>query len=69
VYRAIEELRADLDEWMRHCNEARTHQGRWCFGNLDENRLVVLPVVAPASRQLEPPANPGRLGRSIRALA
>jgi hypothetical protein len=32
VYRAIEELQADLDEWMRHYNEARTHQGRWCFG-------------------------------------
>jgi transposase InsO family protein len=32
VYRAIEDLQADLDEWMRHYNEARTHQGRWCFG-------------------------------------
>jgi transposase InsO family protein len=32
VYRAIEELQADLDEWMAHYNEARTHQGRWCFG-------------------------------------
>jgi transposase InsO family protein len=25
VYRSIEELQADLDEWMRHYNEARTH--------------------------------------------
>lgn len=32
VYRAIEELQADLDEWMKQYNEARTHQGRWCFG-------------------------------------
>ena len=32
VYRAMEELHIDLDEWMRHYNEARTHQGRWCFG-------------------------------------
>ena len=32
VYRAIEELQADLDEWMQQYNEARTHQGRWCFG-------------------------------------
>jgi transposase InsO family protein len=24
VYRSIEELQADLDEWMRHYNEART---------------------------------------------
>ena len=32
VYRTIEELQADLDEWMTQYNEARTHQGRWCFG-------------------------------------
>ena len=29
---AIEELQADLDEWMKQYNEVRTHQGRWCFG-------------------------------------
>ena len=29
---AIEELQADLDDRMRPCNEARTHQGRRCFG-------------------------------------
>ena len=23
---------ADLHEWTRHDNEARIHQGRWCFG-------------------------------------
>jgi transposase InsO family protein len=32
VYRSIEESQTDLDEWMRHYNEARTHQRRWCFG-------------------------------------
>jgi transposase InsO family protein len=32
VYRSIEELQADLNEWMQQYNEARTHQGRWCFG-------------------------------------
>ena len=32
VYRTIEELQADLDEWMSYYNEARTHQGRWRFG-------------------------------------
>ncbi len=32
LYRTIEELQADLDAWMAHYNEARTHQGRWCFG-------------------------------------
>jgi transposase InsO family protein len=32
LYRSIEDLQADLDEWMRQYNEAPTHQGRWCFG-------------------------------------
>jgi hypothetical protein len=32
VYRSVEELQADLDEWTRRCNEVRTHQRRCCFG-------------------------------------
>src|SRR5262249_18742668 len=32
VYRAIEELQADLDLWVREYNEIKPHQGRWCFG-------------------------------------
>ena len=32
VYRAIDELQADLDSWITEYNEARPHQGRWCFG-------------------------------------
>ena len=32
VYCSIDELQADLDAWIRDYNEARPHQGRWCFG-------------------------------------
>ncbi len=32
LYRDIGELQADLDCWLHEHNEARTHQGRWCFG-------------------------------------
>lgn len=32
IYRSIEELQADLDEWVTSYNEQRPHQGRWCFG-------------------------------------
>lgn len=32
IYRGLEELQADLDQWVRHYNEERTHQGRWCYG-------------------------------------
>ncbi len=32
VDRFIAELQADLDVWVHAYNEARPHQGRWCFG-------------------------------------
>ena len=32
VYRSLVELQADLDSWIAGYNEARRHQGRWCFG-------------------------------------
>lgn len=32
LYETLEDLQADLDEWMRTYNEERPHQGRWCFG-------------------------------------
>jgi len=32
IYRSLTELQADLDSWIAGYNEARPHQGRWCFG-------------------------------------
>jgi transposase InsO family protein len=32
VYTSIEQLQADLDEWLRHYNEERPHSGRYCYG-------------------------------------
>jgi transposase InsO family protein len=32
LYASIADLQADLDEWISGYNEARPHQGRWCFG-------------------------------------
>src|SRR6516165_2279494 len=32
IYRAIDELQADLDAWIAEYNGHRPHQGRWCFG-------------------------------------
>jgi transposase InsO family protein len=32
IYKTIEELQADLDQWVKLYNEQRTHQGRWCYG-------------------------------------
>jgi hypothetical protein len=40
VYRSIDELQADLDRWIREYNEARPHQGRWCFGKTPMQTFV-----------------------------
>lgn len=32
VYRSIEELQSDLDQWMLWYNTERTHCGKYCFG-------------------------------------
>jgi len=32
LYKTIDELQADLDQWLKPYNEERPHQGRWCYG-------------------------------------
>ena len=32
IYKSIEELRTDLDQWMKYYNEERPHSGRYCYG-------------------------------------
>jgi len=32
LYHGLEELQADLDEWMREYNLTRTHSGKYCYG-------------------------------------
>ena len=32
LYRSLDELQADLDEWLREYNEERSHSGKYCYG-------------------------------------
>lgn len=32
IYKSIEELQADLDQWLGHYNNERPHSGRYCYG-------------------------------------
>lgn len=32
IYQTMEQLQADLDQWMTHYNDERTHQGKMCCG-------------------------------------
>jgi len=32
VYRSIDEIQLDLNEWISHYNNERTHSGKYCYG-------------------------------------
>jgi hypothetical protein len=32
LYHSIEQLQADVDQWLQSYNEERPHSGRYCFG-------------------------------------
>jgi hypothetical protein len=32
IYTSLEQLQADVDEWLEQYNRERTHTGKYCFG-------------------------------------
>ena len=40
IYRSMEELQYDLDEWIRYYNERRTHQGKMCCGRTPLQTMI-----------------------------
>ncbi len=48
VYDSIEALQADLDAWMAVYNQARPHQGRYCFGKTPMQTFL---DAAPSARE------------------
>jgi len=40
IYRSLEELQFDLDEWLRVYNDERTHQGKHCNGRTPSQTLA-----------------------------
>lgn len=40
IYESIESLQADLDEWIAHYNNERTHQGKMCCGRTPMQTLI-----------------------------
>jgi Integrase core domain len=37
LYRALDELQADVDEWVESYNAERTHTGKYCYGKTPHN--------------------------------
>jgi transposase InsO family protein len=40
IYRSIEELQSDLDDWLVYYNNDRTHQGKMCCGRTPMQTLI-----------------------------
>jgi transposase InsO family protein len=40
IYRSIEELQHDLDDWLHDYNYERTHQGKMCCGRTPMQTLI-----------------------------
>jgi len=40
IYRSIEELQSDLDEWLNYYNYDRMHQGKMCCGRTPMETLI-----------------------------
>ena len=40
IYSTLDVLQADLDAWLKLCNEQRPHQGRWCYGKTPTQTFI-----------------------------
>jgi transposase InsO family protein len=54
LHPTIDTLQADLDAWMRKFNQARPHQGKWCFGKTPmQTFLDATPLAREKSLQVD----------------
>jgi transposase InsO family protein len=64
IYRTLDELQADLDDFVRAYNESRTHQGKRCQGRTPMlTFLDALPLAH--EKQIDQPPQPPRMESSI----
>ncbi len=54
IYATIEQLQVDLDAWMNEYNQARPHQGRWCYGKTPMQTFLDTPCRSPRRRASGP---------------
>lgn len=63
IYSGLEELQADLDEWMKQYNKQRPHQGRWCYGKTPMQTFEDTKKLA--KDKLLPQGSPPRMGPEV----
>ena len=50
IYTTIEQLQVNLDAWIAEYNQARHHQGHWCYGKTPmPTFLETLPIATEKS--------------------
>ena len=65
IYQTLEELQADLDEWLRHYNNERPHSGRYCYGKTPQQTFFdTLHVAKEKLIDLALPSSEPAVGRS-----
>jgi len=40
LYHSLDELQADLNDWLRQYNLTRTHSGKYCYGKTPRQTLL-----------------------------
>ena len=46
IYRSLDELQFDLDEWIKYYNEERTHSGKFCYGKTPHETFLASKSIA-----------------------
>lgn len=46
LYTSLDELQADLDEWLDYYNNQRPHSGRYCFGKTPMETFIATKILA-----------------------
>lgn len=64
MYRTLDELQADLDQWLESYNGQRAHSGKYCFGKTPLQTFV---DAAPLARekQISPPTQTDQSNASV----
>jgi L,D-transpeptidase YcbB len=70
LYETLAVLQTDADTWLGEYNEARPHQGRWCYGKMPlQTFLDSIPLAEGRSLRGRSPTRPNKLPILLRGCA
>ena len=70
LYETLAVLQTDADTWLGEYNEARPHQGRWCYGKMPlQTFLDSIPLAEGRSLRGRSPTRPNKLPILLRGCS